>query len=105
MARRVLRPLRFCSPCPGGDPEEQGLAPQRLSFSVPRHLACLGPRVLHLSLVPARTKCSEWLQTGSHSPQVAGGKCTLFEMRGLKIKTVSAPAEFKCQENTSLLEA
>jgi hypothetical protein len=27
-----------------------------------------------------------------------------FEMRGLKIKTVTSPAEFKCQENMSMLE-
>lgn len=34
-----------------------------------------------------------------------GGTARCFEMRGLKVKTVSAPAEFKWQGNANLLEA
>lgn len=56
----------------------------------------------HLSLAPARTSCSEWLQT---PPKTLGKNAHCFEMRGLKVKTVSAPAEFKWQENVNLLEA
>lgn len=37
--------------------------------------------------------------------QMLGENAHCFEMRGLKVKTVSAPAEFKWQENVNLLEA
>lgn len=38
-------------------------------------------------------------------PKLLEENAYCFEMRGLKIKTVGAIAEFKCQENMNLLEA